>query len=366
MTRHVVLNATAYDGLPSGARARAACMAAALLDLGARVTVLAPHGVAFGDLVRAELNQPEGAARLQEIASPFGSARPLRRALFSRRWIAARLPSDADLFVTDFYPVLESVPTALTIHDLRYLVAPEFESPGRVAWFRRFYPAFARRAPHLVVPTQAVARDAERVLGVDPARVLVAPNALARGWRRASIRHRKPSYFLAVGVDDRRKDLATLVAAVRLLDARGEPCLPVVFVGRRGPRVERLMRSAGDLEARGLVRHVGVVTDERLWEIYEQAAALLHPSRYEGFGLTVIEALALGVPVLAGRCAAVQEVADGHASWIPAGDVEAWAAALARTSVEPPPDEDVREAGRDYALSFDWTSGARALLAVTD
>jgi glycosyltransferase involved in cell wall biosynthesis len=103
------------------------------------------------------------------------------------------------------------------------------------------------------------------------------------------------------------------------------------------------------------VRFVGVTGDAQLVDLVRTSSAVLHPSRYEGFGMTVIEAMSCGVPVLAARCDAVEEVAGGHATLLPAGDADAWAAAL--TAVQPP------DAGaRDHAHRFTWDSAARALV----
>ena len=122
------------------------------------------------------------------------------------------------------------------------------------------------------------------------------------------------------------------------------------------------MSGAGDLVERGLLRHAGPLDDYALLSLYAGAAALLHPSRYEGFGLTVLEAMALGVPVLAARCPAVEEVAGDTARWLPPGDADAWADALVEIAASPPPPEEERSRCRESALRFRWRDGAAALL----
>src|SRR6185503_14566805 len=184
-----------------------------------------------------------------------------------------------------------------------------FETARRVAWFRAFYPRMVRRAPAVVVPTAAAAREVREWLGAS--RVSVVGNGLMRAWREAPVRARRASHLLFVGFHDRRKDLRTALEALRRA-----PRAPRLVVAGRGtpPRV------ADDLVASGRVRFVGAVEDAELVRLTRGAAALLHPSRYEGFGMSVIEAMALGVPVLASRCAAVEEVAGGFASLLPPGD----------------------------------------------
>ena len=324
--RRFVFNATAYDERPSGARARALGLAAALLRAGDDVTLLAPRRVSLADLLREELGGRPPDGRFREIVTPLDSATPLRRALRSARWIEAHLPRAVDLFVTDYYPVLRRTRTALTVHDLRYLAAPENEPRARVAWFRAFYPRLARRATLVIVPSRAVGAEVERQLGVESARVRVVPNGLSRAWREAAPADAPATHLLAVGVAERRKDFATAVAALRRARERGA-VLPLVVAGRP-PR----LRGMGDLIEQGLLRIEDSCSDARLVELARSAAALVHTSRYEGFALPVLEAMSVGLPVLAARCAATVETAAGHATLLPPGDVDAWAAAMLRVS----------------------------------
>src|SRR6185503_9337428 len=97
------------------------------------------------------------------------------------------------------------------------------------------------------------------------------------------------AHFLAIGMYERRKDLPTLLAAIRRL-----PGTALVVAGRGKPPRDAMQR----------VRFVGALDDARVVGLCRGAKALLHPSRYEGFGLPVIEAMSLGVPVLAARQAA--------------------------------------------------------------
>jgi alpha-1,3-rhamnosyl/mannosyltransferase len=359
VTLRVALNATAYDDGPSGAKERAIGLAAGLLQEGVHVLLCAPAGTSFAPLVEAELGGTGAdppAARLEEVETPLVPSRPARRALKSARWFESNLPSDVDLFVTDYYPVLERVPTALTVHDLRYLAAPEHEPAARVAWFKAFYARLARRAPLVVVPSRAIATQAVELLGVDPGRVFVVPNGLSRAWRDAPREPLPAEHFLMVGAAEPRKDVRTAIAALRVAgDPRGT-VLPLRIVGRRGPGLEAALSAGEVVDVRG------VVGDEELVRLCRAAAALVHPSRYEGFGLPVIQALAVGVPVVAANCAAVEEVADGGAELLPPVDVERWAAALARITAHrgrPRARGDATERARE----FTWRAAARALLA---
>ena len=315
----VTFNATAYDERPSGARNRTVGLAAALLRAKVSVRIFVP----FGHSIREDVVREHGGEfpgdHFEQIWSPLDPANPVRRWIRSRDWFARRISRETDAFVTDYYPVLTKLPTLLTVHDLRYFAAPRHERSHRAWWFRARFPAIARRAARLIVPTQAVRSEAVEFLGVDASRIVVVGNGLSQAWRSAEPANAPGTHFLAVGMSERRKDLAVLLAAMRLA-----PSAPPLVVVTRG----RPQFAARDLVAAGRVRFVDTPADAGVVTLCRGAVALLHPSRYEGFGLPVIEAMSVGVPVLAARQAAVEEVAGGFATLLPPGDAPAWAAAM--------------------------------------
>jgi glycosyltransferase involved in cell wall biosynthesis len=211
------------------------------------------------------------------------------------------------------------------------------------------------------VPTADVAREVAAFLPAVARKLVVAPNAPGRAWREAPRCEGPGRHFAIVGIAERRKRLDVVVEAVRRARRRG-PVLPVVAVGRAPEHW------AFDAVPGGAGRHVegfafaGSASDAESLRIVRDAAALLHPSRYEGFGLPLLEAFACGVPVLATRGAAVEEVAGDLATWVE-DDPDAWAAALLELSAEP----WARLAGRDErrarAASFAWDAAAAAVLA---
>jgi len=357
----VAFNCTAYDQLPSGARVRAIGLAAGLLAEGAGVHLYTAQGRSLAADVEAELGTALPADRFEETETPLHPATPALRAARSRRWFDRHLVP-ADLFVTDYYPNVAHVPTALTIHDLRYLASPADEPRRRVLWFRGFYPRLASKAPHILVPSAAVGAEAALHMGIDPSRVTVVPNGVSRMFLAAPHTPVERAHLLWVGTPELRKRLSFLLRAYALASF-SEQLAPLVLVGR-GAVADALPEEARALIASGRVRAVGVVSPQELVKLVRGAVALLHPSRYEGYGLPVVEAIALGTPVVAARIPAVQEVAHGGALLLTPDDLGAWQRAIeavgggARCVVPP------RQKAIAAARAATWGAAARALLGV--
>lgn len=356
------LNGTAYDSLSSGARDRFANLFSEVARLGGHeLVVYSPREVALGPLFPVPV---------EDVRSPLSPRSPLRRFRRSRRFFARRAAADRlDLFVTDHFPVITGAPTLLTIHDLRYLVLPREGSLLRRLYFRTRYAALAARAAAVVTPSETIRGEVRERLGLPGERVRVVPNgvrgdlapagadAVARVRRDRGLPER---YLLHLGVLERRKNLPVLLRAMA-----EDPALPpLVLYGRGGPEEGVLRALARHLSLVGRVHFAGYVTEEDLPALLTGAAALAIPSRYEGFGLPVVQAFACGTPVVAARAGALPEVADGAALLVEPDDPGALAAALSRASGDREARARLVAAGRARAAAFTWEAAARRLLDV--
>ena len=277
--------------------------------------------------------------------------RPAPARLLHELWARGEPPTvellsgDVDVFhATNFVlPPLRRARGVVTVHDLAYLHLTDTVDAAS-ARFRALVPRSVARASAVITPSEAVAeqvREAYRPqvpvvavpLGVSPAWTAAAPPDDALRSRLGL----PSTYLLFVGTQEPRKDLATLLAAHRLVpDAP-----PLVLVGRQG---------WGDAVDLTDCVTPGYVPDADLPAVVAGAAALVLPSRDEGFGLPVLEALATGTPVVASDLPVLREVGADRVRYATPGDPEGFAAALVEV-LHDPGDPAARRA---HAAAFTW------------
>jgi glycosyltransferase involved in cell wall biosynthesis len=228
--------------------------------------------------------------------------------------------------------------TVVTVHDLSFEEQDSAMGVLDRLTFRFVVPRAVRRADHVLAVSERTKRDLVGRYGVPERKVTVTPNGVDPAFSPGSGDRR---YLLFVGAIHARKHPE---AALEAADA---VVLPLVVAGpEKDATLARTLRERGaDLR--------GYVSKDELAELYRGAAALVLPSRFEGFGLPVLEAMASGTPVVASSEPALREVADGAAVYAEDGDF----AAAARRALEDR--ERLAAAGIERARLFSWAETAR-------
>lgn len=244
----------------------------------------------------------------------------------------------------------------VTIHDLHFLAHPERTH----AEIRRDYPALAgrhaRRADRVIVPSRFTAGEVERHLGVPGDRISVCSPGAPDWVPRTSLPEH--GYVLFFGTLEPRKNVGGLLDAYeRLVERRPMP--PLVLAGQGADRSRLLLDRIRRPPLAGLVRHIGYIDPSMRREIYEGARLLVQPSFEEGFGIPVLEAMTLGVPVVAAERGALPELVGDAGSLVDPEDGEQLSAAIARMIDDAPYAALCAAKGPVRARQYRWDLTAR-------
>jgi glycosyltransferase involved in cell wall biosynthesis len=253
----------------------------------------------------------------------------------------------------------------VTVHDAVPWTHPETLTPRGVRWHRAMAARAAARADALVVPTEAVARELAVHLELRAPVVVAGAGVSARLDRPDDAAERLArlglgeGHLVTVATLEPRKGLDVLLQALALAPGRLPPLAVVGRPGWGGVEPVAMARDLGLPE--GAVRQLGGLSDADLAAVLSAASVAVVPSRAEGFGLPVVEAMAAGVPVVTSDAAALVEVGGGATRVVPVGDVAALSGALVELVADGHHQEELRAAGLQRAGEFTWEAVARRL-----
>jgi glycosyltransferase involved in cell wall biosynthesis len=271
--------------------------------------------------------------------------------------LARRAKADVIHFTGGTLPLRPPHPCVLTVHDLAWL-AGAMRGRAYTRWyFAGIQRAAMRRADRLAADTETARAEIAQRLGISPEKIAVTGAGVDDRWFGVARSSASQPYALCVGTVERRKDLETAVRALALM-----PQLRLVSAGMQTPYANDVRRVIAECGLADRVELLGYVGEAALFDLFAGAAALLLPSRYEGFGLPALEALAAGVPVVASDIAVFREVLGECALFALPGDAAAFADALVRVITDAPGTRELIERGRMRARSFTWRSVAQRLV----
>lgn len=261
-------------------------------------------------------------------------------------------------------PVRHREPTVLTVHDLQYLEFPQYFSRRRLEYLRRAMPRAVARANVIAVPTHFVRQSIVRAFGVDEGDIVVVPHGVEStfGSGATSESDLRVRYRLGDG------PIVVYPAVTHphkghefLLDVQekhwADQGVTLVLIGGMGVVEDRVQNRLSGSQRDLLVRRLGRVPDADRDGLISMARALVFPSEYEGFGAPLIEAMALGTPVIASDRACLPEVV-GRAGLVLELDVDFWGAALEVVDVRR---DELVELGRQRCGDFTSSISGKAL-----
>lgn len=314
-----------------------------------------------------------GRTQLHDAVPPDVSLATSRFPARVAHWLWARVPyphvehwtGPVDIVhATNFLAPPARVPTIVTVHDLGFVRYPELCLPEALH-YRGGIAAALERGAVLHTPSEYVAAEARAEFGVEAERVVAIPNGLPpvtggdpySGRRIAS----SDRYLLALGTVEPRKNLPRLVRAFDAV-AAADPDLGLVIAGADGPDSDRLTAAVEACTASGRVRRLGYVSIEERRDLLAGASVFAYPSLYEGFGLPPLEAMAVGVPVLAADTGSLPEVLGDAAVLVDPEDVDGIAGGLHQLLNDEALRLELVARGRERSKSFDWDATAARLV----
>jgi glycosyltransferase involved in cell wall biosynthesis len=260
----------------------------------------------------------------------------------------------------------------VTIHDLLFHFYPEDYS-----WIdRRIYEAKFRyacaKAHRIIAVSESTRRDLMERYGVAEEKIAVVYQACDERFRReigeaelGAVRSRyglPAQYLLYVGTVNRRKNLLSLVKAMELV--KGSSRLPLVAVGRGGEYKREVQKYVSDRGLADVVRFAPPVDPADLPAVYRRAKIVILPSRYEGFGLPIVEALASRVPVITSKVSSLPEAAGPGACYADPDKPESIAEGITKLLADPEYARRLAGEGHRYTQQFNAPDLSRKLMAV--
>lgn len=270
-------------------------------------------------------------------------------------------------------PLSPPAPGVVTIHDLAFLLYPEFFSRSFALYYRNIIPRIVRESTAIITDSESTRADLVELTGADPKKIVTIPLGASRMFRQrlskarlAEVRERynlPERFFLSLASLDPRKNLKRLVQAYRYLpdDLVEEVGLVIVGAGNRVFADTGIATEISKVR-RGRVLSPGYLPADDLPALYRLSTALVFPSLYEGFGLPVIEAMAASTPVITSNRSSLPEVAGNAAVLIDPESVEEIAAAMELIATDSGTRNLLVERGKKRASGFTWDKTAKAVM----
>ncbi len=330
------------------------------------------------------------ATREMQFGSELKNVRAFRVPLDAKPWrmsvllaYYARLSMDrwlppCDVFhATDhLLPPLKNARSVFTIHDLIFRFFPEYHLPLNRWFLDLMLPKFMQRANTVVAVSENTKRDVMRLMNIPAEKIVVIYEGVSSAFRpienrdeleRVRAKYKlPPRYILFFSTIEPRKNLITLLDTYAELLKRGTNVPPLVVMGRKGWLYERTLQHIGALGLSERVVLTNWVEGADVPAVINLADVFVFPSLYEGFGLTPLEAMACGTPIISSNASSLPEVVGDAGILVEPRDVGGFADAITRVLENDALRQELRARGLKQAARFSWERAARDTLTVYD
>ncbi|HYI16255.1 MAG TPA: glycosyltransferase family 1 protein, partial [Thermomicrobiales bacterium] len=300
-----------------------------------------------------------------------GRRRELRRLPLNPRWSTLawhrlRVPVPVESLIgqfdvfhgTDFVVPPSRRPRVVTIHDLSFLLTPQFGEPDLVSYLTSAVPRAIDAATVVVTVSASVAAEVAAAFPAARGKLVAIPNGVRLPHSAHARRATDRPELLTVGTVEPRKNLNTLIQAMTIIRTT-QPAARLTIAGRIGWRADEIVAQIRAAEASGIVRFVESPDEDSLEALYAEATVAISPSFYEGFGLPVLEAMARGVPVVTSDIPSLRETAGNAGCYADPDSAESLAATILYLLDDATLRATLSSAGIARAQRFSWQETAR-------
>jgi len=260
-------------------------------------------------------------------------------------------------------PIHPTIPLVTTVHDLSFVLYPQFLSWRRRLWHQAVHPAkLLHQAKRIITVSDSTRQDVLQYYSVAPEQVTTIYSGVPDVAPAEAFIGLPDQYVLFLSTLEPRKNLSTLLQAFRTFCQRyPTSSMQLVVIGSPGWKSAELVKQ---LRTTDRVQYFGYVTPGQKTTALQQAQALIYPSIDEGFGLPPLEALQLGVPVVASRVGALPEVLGNAALYIDPYVIVDWVEALHTITTDQTIRQALITAGQARVQRFNWRTTAEHTLRV--
>lgn len=289
-----------------------------------------------------------------------------------KRHVNRQLP---DLYFSPdgFFPLNLKVPKIAMVHDVAFLRNPQLITPRIRRFYNHWMPVFIKEADHIITVSDFSKGEIISAYGIAPEKISVVYNGVSPDYHPLSSEAKQEvrenylngyPYFLYLGAIHPRKNIISLIRAFEQFKDRVQSDFHLVIAGRASWYTAEVFRSVRESVRKDDIHLPGFVEAGAARELIASAHALIYPSRYEGFGLPVIEAMASGVPVMCSSTTSLPEIAGEAALFFDPSDVNQ----LVDHMIAISEDEALRQKyialGHQRVKLFSWENAADAMYSI--
>jgi glycosyltransferase involved in cell wall biosynthesis len=266
-----------------------------------------------------------------------------------------------------FLPIGLPVPKVSIVHDIAFLRNPLHVTPRIRRFYEKWMPLYIREADHIITVSAFSKKELMAGYNLSEEKISVVYNGVSRGFHpiheneKTEVREKYFNghpFFIYLGAIHPRKNILTLVRAFELFKANTSSEHVLVIAGRPSWYTREVFKAVHESQVRDEIHMMGFVEADAAKKMIASAEALVYPSRYEGFGLPVVEAMASGTAVICSNVASLPEVAGEGALYFDPGNIDELATHLVSITMDRLMKEKLIAEGKERIKKFSWDSAA--------